>query len=287
MATDVATVSSGASPSLIPIDYNSYRSTVSYDSRVRFLVMHYTAQNFKDSIQSLASEKSKVSAHYLVPDPTDPSYRDSGRTAVQIFSLVDESSRAWHAGVSVWADRTNLNDSSIGIEHVNLATSDSSGEIHFPPYNPEQLEATRQLAQNILQRYPNITPTRVVGHSDIAIGRKSDPGPCFPWKALHDSGIGAWYDEATKQKYTDLFKSQGVPPIWDVMQKFRAYGYDTSVGVGDPPLEFSQLVRAFQLHFRPGNYDGNLDVDTAATLYALVEKYFPDAAKGASWSPDA
>ncbi|VVE23723.1 N-acetylmuramoyl-L-alanine amidase [Pandoraea horticolens] len=275
MVADVATVSSGASAPIAPIDYNSYRSTVSYNSRVRFLVMHYTAQNFRDSIQSLASEKSKVSAHYLVPDPTDPSYRDSGRTNVQVFNLVDESNRAWHAGNSAWADRTNLNDSSIGIEHVNLAASDScSGDIHFPPYNPEQLEASRQLAQNILQRYPDITPTHVVGHSDIAVGRKSDPGPCFPWKAFHDSGIGAWYDEATKQKYVDLFNLQGLPSIGEVTQKFRVYGYDTSIAQGMPQA-FSQLVRAFQLHFRPSNYDGNLDIDTAAALYALVEKYFP------------
>lgn len=115
---------------------------------------------------------------------------------MRIFNLVEENERAWHAGASAWATRRNLNDTSIGVEIVNLATEDK-GVFTFPPYNPIQIAAVKELAANILQRYPDITPVNVVGHSDIAIGRKSDPGAAFPWKELYDAGIGAWYDEPT------------------------------------------------------------------------------------------
>jgi len=104
-----------------------------------------------------------------------------------------------------------------------------------------------------------------VGHSDIAVSRKIDPGALFPWKKLYDNGIGAWYDDDTAAKYTAEF-SVNMPSIEDVAAKLDAYGYKYS---GEP----SSLFKAFQLHFRPEKYDGVLDVETASIAYALVEKY--------------
>lgn len=155
------------------IDYNSYRSVKSFNRRVRFLVMHYTAINFKASVAALTG--SSVSAHYLIPDPSEKTYIDAGFNDMRIFNLVDENERSWHAGSSSWAGRTNLNDTAIGIEIVNLAT-DNNNVFVFPPYNPTQIAAIKELAANILQRYPDITPTNIVGHSDIAPGEKAIPG---------------------------------------------------------------------------------------------------------------
>ncbi|WP_340607720.1 N-acetylmuramoyl-L-alanine amidase [Xenorhabdus bharatensis] len=250
------------------IDYNSYRSLKSFNRRPRFLVMHYTALNFEKSIEALTGEG--VSVHYLVPNPDDQTYKAAGFDCVRIFNLVDEYERAWHAGMSSWSGRNNLNDTSIGIEIVNEA-SDNCGVITFPPYHSDQVNAIKELAVNILQRYPDITPTHVIGHSDIAVGRKSDPGPAFPWKELYEAGVGAWYDEEVKQKYIKEF-NQCFPERADILEKFSQYGYDT------PDLNdndgFKNLIKAFQMHFRQSNYDGISDIETIAIIYALVEKYF-------------
>ncbi|MDH1511722.1 N-acetylmuramoyl-L-alanine amidase [Pseudomonas mosselii] len=254
---------------MYPIDAHTYRSKA-FNRRVRFLVLHYTAVNFNGSINALVNGP-QVSAHYLVPDPSDPSFTSAGFDAMRTFNLVDENERAWHAGVSGWAGRSNLNDTSIGIEIVSQA-SVSNGQFVFPPYHPQQVEALIQLGQAILQRYPDITPTQVVGHSDIAIGRKSDPGAAFPWQALHQAGIGAWYDEARKAYYQQRFAGC-LPQVKVVLAKLRTYGY--SFPTSPDPAQVRAVLRAFQLHFRPGNFDGVLDAETAAIVFALVERYMP------------
>ncbi|CAI8865008.1 N-acetylmuramoyl-L-alanine amidase AmiD [Pseudomonas sp. IT-P253] len=253
-----------------PINYNKHRATKSFNSRIRFLIFHYTAGNFSSSVNALTGPN--VSAHYLVPDITDPSYIKAGYTGQEVFNLVDETHRAWHAGVSQWGNRSNLNDTSIGVEIVNLATFDQ-GVFNFPPYQPEQICAIEELALNILERYPDISPTRVLGHSDIAAGRKSDPGPKFPWHALHLKGVGAWFDEATRDTYLQQYNETGIPTQTTLLTLFKTYGYDVSGASTEQG--FTQLVRAFQLHFRPEIYDGIMDAQTAARLAALVHKYFP------------
>lgn len=253
---------------MFEIDYNSYRTTGGWNSRIRYLVLHYTAANFQTSVAALAGKF--VSAHYLVPDPTDPTYRAAGFSKLSIFNLVDEKDRAWHAGASAWETRNNLNDTAIGIEIVNVAV-DSGGVFTFPDYHPEQLAAITQLSRNILQRYPDITPTRVVGHSDISYTRKSDPGPRFPWEALHQSGIGAWYDSDEKAVFMERFSRDGVPPRGEMIRAFRTYGYDVADTISE--RHFVALIRAFQMHFRPTQYEGKLDVETAACLFALNRKY--------------
>ncbi|KPA99418.1 N-acetylmuramoyl-L-alanine amidase [Pseudomonas asplenii] len=256
-----------------PINYKAYRSTRSLDERVRLLVLHYTAGDFATSVAAFTGPS--VSCHYLVPDVTDPSYIQAGFSQQEVFSLVDEGKSAWHAGVSAWGGRTRLNDSSIGIEIVNLA-SESEGAFHFPPYEPRQIEAVKQLALNILARYPNIGPTQVLGHSDIAWRRKSDPGAAFPWRELYLAGVGAWFDEATRDSYQQQYIRDGLPSQTAVLALFQQYGYE--VTDADTPEGLKQLVRAFQLHFRPTNYDGVMDAESAAILAALVAKYFPTTA---------
>ncbi|CAJ0991431.1 N-acetylmuramoyl-L-alanine amidase AmiD [Sodalis praecaptivus] len=255
---------------MYPIDATSYRSVKGFNQRVRFLIMHYTALNFANSVNALSGDAT-LSAHYLVPDPDDQSYIDAGFNDMRIFNLVDEKDRAWHAGLSAWAGRNNLNDTSIGIENVNLA-SVNAGKWTFPPYPAVQVEAIIQLAQSVLQRYPDITPTQVVGHSDVAPGRKFDPGAAFPWRKLYEAGIGAWFDDATKQQYSDEFAEHGTPDQAAIKAKLKTYGYNVAGATGAGG--YKNLIQAFQLHFRPADWQGTVDNETAAILYALVDKYF-------------
>lgn len=249
------------------IDSTTYRSSA-FNRRVRFLVLHYTAAHFQSSVNALA-KGDQVSAHYLIPSPADPTYPRAGFDKTRIFSLVDEHERAWHAGSSAWGVRTNLNDTAIGIELVNQA-SVSNGQFNFPDYHPEQVAALIQLCQDILRRYPDITPAHVLGHSDISIGRKSDPGAAFPWQQLHEAGIGAWYDDAVKAQYQAQFARQ-MPTQAELLEKLRAYGY--SVPAQPDAGYVRSLLRAFQLHFRASDYRGEMDAETAAIAFALVQRY--------------
>lgn len=249
---------------------NKYRSILGYNSRVRFLILHYTALDFYASIKALTGED--VSAHYLVPDPTDKTYQNAGFKDLQIFNLVDEKDRAWHAGVSAWEDRTNLNDCAIGIETVNLAV-DNQGQLYFPPYEECQQIAIARLAANIVARYPDITPTRVLGHSDIAFSRKSDPGPKFPWHLLYQYGVGAWYELDSVAQFREEIKNGRISTAKsELIPQFRKYGYAVATDVTDS--DYRALVRAFQMHFRQSSYTGEMDDETAVILLALNKKYF-------------
>lgn len=250
------------------------------NSRIDYLVIHTTSENFGESLRLLTTPTANpVSSHYLVPEINDPTYPGN---ALRVYSLVDEPRRAWHAGVSYWAGEENLNDRSIGIEIVNefkctgtekpLEEIDLAAvECHFPAFSEEQISLLIALVKDILARYPGINPIDVVGHSDIAIMRKSDPGPLFPWQRLYEEGIGAWPDSeavlAYQEKFLDSF-----PAVETLQRGLLNLGYQIEPsGEYDSQTRFA--VRAFQLHFRPADYSGFVDVETAALLWALLEKY--------------
>lgn len=272
------------------------------NDRVRFLVMHYTAINFDRSLRALTQASDRpVSSHYLVPESNDPSYPHKD---LRVYQLVDESKRAWHAGASRWEDREALNDQSIGIEIVNLAhchppmETGTDSLCFFPDFDPTQMQLVAQLAEDILLRYPDITPTRVVGHGDIQPFRKNDPGPRFPWQWLAAQGIGAWPDDDTVLTHYRALEAAPAPVLNEWVNKpdpedsnplpdptpherqfahwLAAYGYgiepcDANV------YEIQRYTRAFQYHFRQHKADGLSDLHTRALVMALLEKYWPEA----------
>ncbi|CRM30757.1 N-acetylmuramoyl-L-alanine amidase [Pseudomonas fluorescens] len=229
------------------------------------VILHYTAAPFKSSLRTLT--QNGVSAHYLLPDPDEPAYRAAGYDELRVFRLVGEDKRAWHAGASYWDGRDNLNSRAIGIEIVNLARDDK-GVFTFPAYREEQVRVLIALVRDILERYPHIGPVDILGHSDVAYWRKSDPGPRLPWRCLHEAGIGAWFDETARAMYQRRF-CMGLPPEVEVERAFQRYGYKPAWN----RQAFEQRTRAFQMHFRAREYAGFLDAETCAILYALNEKY--------------
>jgi AmpD protein len=104
-----------------------------------------------------------VSAHFLIE-------RDG-----VVTQFVSCNQRAWHAGVSSFAGRENCNDFSIGIE------LEGTDEL---PFEDAQYQALEALTRELLRAYPQMSGERICGHSDIAPGRKTDPGPCFDWARL-------------------------------------------------------------------------------------------------------
>lgn len=234
------------------------------NERVRFLVLHYTAVGDAESLRLLT--QGEVSAHYLIP--THP--KKAGGKAIAL-QLVPEAQRAWHAGVSSWQGRNNLNDTSIGIEIVNLGFTEKMLGRTWYPYNESQIELIEQLTKDIVQRY-NISPSDVVAHSDIAPLRKSDPGPLFPWKRLAEKGVGAWPDDATVAKYIGGRDKKGAASVAVIQQALAAYGYKIPQN-GQLDTETRQVIKAFQMHFRPQDFSGVPDVETEAIALALVEKY--------------
>ncbi|WP_404273643.1 N-acetylmuramoyl-L-alanine amidase [Yersinia similis] len=253
------------------IDRGAYKIDTRYPSvakneRVRFLVLHYTATDDAESLKLLT--QGEVSTHYLIP--THPKKADGKAIALQ---LVPEEQRAWHAGVSTWQGRNNLNDTSIGIEIVNLGFTEKMLGRTWYPYNESQIELIEQLTKDIVQRY-NISPTDVVAHSDIAPLRKSDPGPLFPWKRLAEKGVGAWPDDATVAKYIGGRDKKGTASVAVIQRALAAYGYKIPQN-GQLDAETRQVIKAFQMHFRPQDFSGVPDVETEAIALALVEKYHP------------
>ena len=239
-------------------------SAKNFNERVRYLVFHYTAETDEDSLRLLT--EGETSAHYLVT--TKPNYIKQKPVVLQ---LVSENQRAWHAGNSSWNGKHNLNDSSIGIEIVNLGYTETEQGKKFYPYPPEQVDLVARLARDIIDRY-NIPPERVLGHSDIAPQRKSDPGVKFPWKALAAQGVGAWPDEETINKYL-AGRSPESPVFAKSLQMALAqYGYQIPQH-GELDQETQNVIIAFQMHFRPQNISGNPDAETEAIVLALLEKY--------------
>ncbi|SUD91476.1 N-acetylmuramoyl-L-alanine amidase [Psychrobacter phenylpyruvicus] len=243
--------------------------------RIRFIVLHYTAENEAASLEILT--KGNVSAHYLVPLANNQT----------IYQLVAENERAWHAGAGGFDGRQILNDTSIGIEIVNLgiapefrgqnakmaleANNGYHPPHHYVDFTELQIQKVAHLVQDIAARY-EIEPTNIIGHSDMAPSRKIDPGAKFPWEQLYRQyGVGAWYDESDKQQFMadGSFKSASIP---EIKQLFSDYGYQINdSNEWDKPSR--DVIYAFQLHFRPQKINGVMDLETYAILRALNKKY--------------
>ena len=112
----------------------------------------------------------RVSAHLFI------------RRDGELVQFVPFHARAWHAGASSWRHRVACNDFSIGIE---LEGDDAV------PYARAQYQRLAAVVAALRQAYPTLAPDAITGHSDIAPGRKTDPGPAFDWRLLHATLAGA------------------------------------------------------------------------------------------------
>ncbi|MHA1598231.1 MAG: N-acetylmuramoyl-L-alanine amidase [Alphaproteobacteria bacterium] len=219
-----------------------FNRSPNHDSRpegttVDMLVLHYTGmQSGADAFERMCDATAKVSAHYMI--------EEDGTVRV----LVPENRRAWHAGESFWRGNTDINARSVGIELVN-----PGHEFGLVPFTAAQMAALEKLSKQVVKRF-SISPHNVVGHSDIAPRRKSDPGELFDWQGMADAGICLW-----------PYGAEPVDPdSIDSAALLAEIGYET--------VALEKTITAFQRRFRTAKIDGIVDSETAGLMIRLSDR---------------
>jgi N-acetylmuramoyl-L-alanine amidase len=220
--------------------------------RPDMIVLHYTGMETGPAAETrLCDPASEVSSHYLV--------HEDGR----IVQMVRESDRAWHAGQSSWRGTTDVNSRSIGIEIVNPGHG-----LGYPDYPKAQIVAVIELCRGISDRH-GIRPDMILGHSDVAPGRKVDPGEKFPWRLLARHGVGHFVEPARFRGLAVASPGDNGAAVEELQSMLALYGYGVEItGFFDPQTEIA--VAAFQRHFRPRKVDGIADRATVETLRRLL-----------------
>lgn len=227
---------------------------------ISMLVLHYTGmENGRVAVGRLCDPEAKVSAHYVV--------HEEGH----IHQLVEDSARAWHAGVGNWRGVSDINSASIGVEIVNGGHNFPMADGSLPPFPNAQINAVIALCHSLIERH-NIQPWNVLGHSDLAPDRKEDPGEHFPWAGLAAAGIGLWAEFDPSPDKRLLFepgeRDRGVSIT---QQGLAQIGYDIAItGHFCDATRYAMI--AFQRRWRPSDISGLIDMDCLARIGALVKQ---------------
>lgn len=222
-------------------------------TRVDTIILHYTGMATGAAAEAwLCDPASEVSSHYLV--------HENGH----VIQMVRESDRAWHAGRSSWRGVTDINSCSIGIEIVN--PGHAYGYVDFPD---GQIDAVVALCTDVIARH-TVAAERVLAHSDVAPGRKVDPGERFPWARLFQAGVGHFVAPSPLDSASFLTDGDRGEAVEALQSMLALYGYGVEIsGVFDAAT--LTVVSAFQRHFRPELVDGVADLSTVETLQRLIK----------------
>ena len=210
-------------------------------ARPELVVLHYTAMaSAGDALARLCAPEFEVSTHYLIA------------ANGELYQLVAESERAWHAGRGEWRGRADINSRSIGIE------LDNPGD---RPFADPQMAVLERLLGQILNRW-NIPVEGVIGHSDFAFGRKSDPGPRFDWRRLAKSGLAVWPQSSDRLHPPD-------PAVFAAA--VRSFGFP-GAPVAGTRSDSCHLLAAFRMRFAPWR-SGPLAGDDMAAAMDLAARF--------------
>ncbi len=247
------------------------RPSPNFDARTRpvdLVVLHYTGMQDCETAVRRLTDPAPVAGAFPGPwqernAPADaPIPRVSAHYVLAedgvVYRVVAEEHRAWHAGVAHWQGEGDVNSRAIGIEIVN-----GGHDFDLPDFPDAQIEALILLLRDILSRW-SLSPSRVVGHSDVAPERKLDPGEKFPWKRLADAGVSIWPGVA-------FLPPSGADPTIAMQERLAAIGYGVhATGHVDGPTKFA--IAAFQRRFRPSLIDGVVDDETRDLIAAVAHK---------------
>ncbi len=200
------------------------------------IILHYTGTKTMTEAHEIYMTEGLVSPHYMIDK--DGSIR----------AYVSEENRAWHAGKSYWKGDTDINSSSIGIEIVN-----SGHEYELEEFPEIQIQSLIELLHEIINRW-NIKPQSILGHSDIAVGRKIDPGEKFSWEVLEAENIGL------------------LPRNGDAIIQMSADEILTKIGY-DPDVTLESRVLEFRRHYmRHSDLNSGVNNELLQALSSLLHQ---------------
>ena len=208
---------------------------------IKFIIFHYTGiKKESKAIKKLTDQKSKVSSHYFI--------KKNG----EILTLVPDLYTAWHAGVSFWKKYKLLNKYSIGIE-----ISNPGHNYNYTKFSNKQIISICKLCKFLINKY-KIKSTFILGHSDIAPGRKIDPGEKFPWKYLSKKKIGYWHDLEQNYLFSKRNLEVNTKAELNFIKNLRRIGYNEIKNI--PKNKSTKLItKAFQRRFRQDLINGVID----------------------------
>ena len=233
----------------------NFNSKKRFPKKIKFIVFHYTGMKSEsDALNRLIGIQSEVSCHYLI--------KNNG----EIIKIVPDLYIAWHAGKSLWKNYKSLNQNSIGIEITN------PGHEHgYKKFTQKQITSLLKLSKFLIKKY-KISPKNILGHSDIAVLRKKDPGEKFPWEYLSKNKIGIWH-QLNKQELTKNRKLK-ISKIEEniFFSNLFKIGYSKKYLKDKNKIKYlRELTKTFQRRFRQALVDGKIDQECLLISKNLIK----------------
>jgi N-acetylmuramoyl-L-alanine amidase len=235
----------------------NFNSKKRFPKKIKFIVFHYTGMKSEsDALNRLIGIQSEVSCHYLI--------KNNG----EIIKIVPDLYIAWHAGKSSWKNYKSLNQNSIGIEITN-----PGHEFGYKKFTKKQIFSLLRLGRFLIKKY-KISPRNFLGHSDIAVLRKKDPGEKFPWEYLSKNKIGIWHT-LNKQDLTKnrKLKTNKIEENIFFINLFKiGYSKKYSKDISNNKY-LRELAKTFQRRFRQELVDGKIDQECLIISKNLIKAY--------------
>ena len=225
--------------------------------QIKFIIFHYTGMKSEsDALKRLTEIQSEVSCHYLI--------KNNG----EIIKMVPDLYIAWHAGESSWKNYKSLNQNSIGIEITN-----PGHEYGYKNFTQKQITTLVKLSKFLIKKY-KINPKNILGHSDIAVLRKKDPGEKFPWEYLAKNKIGIWHtlnkQDLLKNRKLKISKVEENIFFRNLFKIGYSKTFPKNIGRNKYLIE---LIKSFQRRFRQELVDGKIDQESLLINKSLIKAY--------------
>ncbi len=208
------------------------------------------------AIKRLTNIQSEVGCHYLI--------RNNG----EITTMVPDLYEAWHAGKSSWKKYKSLNKNSIGIE-----ISNPGHDFGYRDFSDKQIISILRLSKFLIKKY-SVQSKNILGHSDIAVDRKKDPGEKFPWKYLALNKIGIWHKLANKILKQSRMTKIDKKSKESFLKNLLRIGYSKrNINILNQKKYLIFVTKAFQRRFRQDLINGKIDKECLLISKNLVKKF--------------